>query len=111
MRLIDADEFKAVNGMKDDCADCDKELRGKSKACEFDRVYTKMDFCGWLDDAPTVDAVSVVRCGECNFWDKDHISCEGLAKCLTGEGGIRYRNRSDFCSKGRKREGDHHDNN
>ena len=58
-RLIDADKFKADYGMKDDCADCDKELRGKSKACEFDRVYTKMDFCGWLDDAPTVDAVSV----------------------------------------------------
>lgn len=58
-RLIDVDKFKAVNGMKDDCADCDKELRGKSKACEFDRVYTKMDFCGWLDDAPTVDAVPV----------------------------------------------------
>ena len=61
MRLIDADRFKAVNGMKDDCADCDKELRGKSKACEFDRIYTKMDFCGWLDDAPTVDAVPVVH--------------------------------------------------
>lgn len=51
MRLIDADALKADYGMKDDCADCDKELRGKSKACEFDRVYTKMDFCGWLDDA------------------------------------------------------------
>ncbi|MBQ1777940.1 MAG: hypothetical protein IIZ93_07260 [Acidaminococcaceae bacterium] len=61
MRLIDADALKADYGMKDDCADCDKELRGKSKACEFDRVYTKMDFCGWLDDAPTVDAVPVVH--------------------------------------------------
>lgn len=68
MRLIDVDEFKAVNGMKDDCADCDKELRGKSKACEFDRVYTKMDFCGWLDDAPTVDAVPVVH-GRWKPWD------------------------------------------
>ena len=58
-RLIDVDKFKAVNGMKDDCADCDKELRGKSKACEVNRVYTKMDFCGWIDDAPTVDAVPV----------------------------------------------------
>ena len=54
MRLIDADALKETLGMKDDCADCDKELRGKSKACEFDRVYTKMDFCGWIDDAPTV---------------------------------------------------------
>lgn len=66
-RLIDADALKADYGMKDDCADCDKELRGKSKACEFDRVYTKMDFCGWLDDAPTVDAVPVVRCKDCKY--------------------------------------------
>lgn len=58
-RLIDVDKFKADYGMKDDCADCDKELRGKSKSCEFDRVYTKMDFCGWLDDAPTVDAIPI----------------------------------------------------
>lgn len=47
-----------------------------------------------------VDAVPVIRCDKCDFWDRNHISCEGLAKCLTGEGGIRYRNRSDFCSRG-----------
>lgn len=62
MRLIDADVLKANHGMKDDCADCDKELRGKSKSCEFDRNYALMDFCGWIDDAPTIeqceDAVS-----------------------------------------------------
>ena len=107
MKLIDVDALRADYGMAEDCKDCKTEWR----SCQYDRIYSKMDFCGWLDDAPTVDAVPVVRCGECNFWDKDHISCEGLAKCLTGEGGIRYRNRSDFCSKGRKREGDHHDNN
>ena len=55
MRLIDADALKDMHGMKDDCADCDKELRGKSRSCEFDRVYTLMDFCGWLDDAPTIE--------------------------------------------------------
>ena len=53
-RLVDADAFKSDYGMKDDCADCEKEMRGKVKACEYDRNYTKMDFCGWLDDAPTI---------------------------------------------------------
>lgn len=53
-RLIDMDELKADYGMKDDCADCDKEERRKSVKCEFDRCYTKMDFCGWLDDATVV---------------------------------------------------------
>ena len=53
-RLIDVDELKADYGMKDDCADCDKELRNKSKSCEYDRIYAKMDFCEWLDDAAVV---------------------------------------------------------
>ena len=53
-RLIDLDELKADYGMKDDCADCDKELRGKSRECEFNRAYTKMDVCGWLDNASVV---------------------------------------------------------
>lgn len=53
-RLIDVDKLKADYGMKDDCADCDKELRNKSKSCEYDRIYSKMDFCGWLDDATVV---------------------------------------------------------
>jgi hypothetical protein len=52
--LIDRDAFKSDYGMKDDCADCEKELRGKVKACEYDRIYSKMDFCGWLDDADVV---------------------------------------------------------
>ena len=53
-RLIDVDAFKADYGMKDDCADCEKEMHGKVKACEYDRIYSKMDFCGWLDDADVV---------------------------------------------------------
>lgn len=55
MRSIDADALKEIHGMKNDCADCDKELRGKSRSCEFERLYTLMDFCGWLDDAPTIE--------------------------------------------------------
>lgn len=53
-RLIDADKFKADYSMKDDCAECEKELRYSSRSCEYDRIYSKMDFCGWLDDADVV---------------------------------------------------------
>lgn len=52
--LIDRDAFRADYGMNADCADCEKECKGKSKACEYDRIYSKMDFCGWLDDADVV---------------------------------------------------------
>jgi len=54
-RLIDADDLKQLHGMKDDCADCEKEIKGKVKSCEYDRVYTLMDFCGWIDDMPTIE--------------------------------------------------------
>lgn len=53
-RLIDADELKADYGMKDECADCEKELKGTMKSCEYDRIYSKMDFCQWIDNAETV---------------------------------------------------------
>ena len=57
MRLIDVDELKADYRMADDCKDCKTGYR----SCEYDRIYSKMDFCGWLDDAPTVDAVPMVH--------------------------------------------------
>ena len=53
-RLIDADKFKADYSMKNDCIECEKELQGSSRSCEYDRIYSKMDFCDWIDIAPTV---------------------------------------------------------
>ena len=55
MRLIDVDALRADYGMAEDCKDCKTGYR----SCEYDRIYSKMDFCGWLDDAPPVDAVPV----------------------------------------------------
>ena len=51
------------------------------------------------------DMRPVVTCAECEFWGGEHISCEGFARCNTGESGIRYRKRYDFCSRGKKMEG------
>lgn len=48
--LIDRDAFRADFSMGENCDKCGIEL----KRCEYDRIYTKMDFCGWLDDAPTI---------------------------------------------------------
>ena len=53
-RLGDLDKLKADHSMKNDCAECEKELQGSSKACEYDRIYSKMDFCQWIDNAETV---------------------------------------------------------
>lgn len=60
----------------------------------------KPDLLWAIAQQPVVDAVEVVRCENCCAWDRGRISCEGLARCHSGEGGIRYRSRNDYCSKG-----------
>lgn len=48
--LIDVDKFKADYHMGDDCPTCSQN----TKSCEYDHVYSKMDFCSWLDDAERI---------------------------------------------------------
>ena len=72
--------------------------------------FPKQSFCVGdvlhsIYDAPTADVVEVVRCKDCTMWERNRISCEGRARCLTGEGGTRYRGRNDFCSIGIKMDG------
>ena len=50
MRLIDVDALKAESSMGSDCNECKRNW----KKCQYDRVYSLQDICGWLDDAPTV---------------------------------------------------------
>lgn len=98
-RLIDADELKADLRMADDCKDCKTNVRD----CEYDRVYTKMDFCGWLDDAPTVDAVPVVRCKDC----KHNPKLEWLG-CPMASLNEKQRPETAWCWKGEQKDGDEH---
>ena len=58
-----------------------------------------------MNSIPAADVRPVVTCADCKFWDRERISCEGLARCNTGESGVRYRNRNDFCSRGKREEG------
>ena len=53
-RYIDVDAFRMAYGMSERCEDC----RSSQKECQYND-YSKRDFCGWLDDAPTVEAVPV----------------------------------------------------
>lgn len=50
MRLIDCDALKKDWSMADHCEDCPQ----KAIACQYDQVFTRMDICQMLDDAPTV---------------------------------------------------------
>lgn len=51
MRTIDVDALKKDLNMADNCDDCPTNW----KECEYDTVYSKKDFCQWLDDAPTIE--------------------------------------------------------
>lgn len=56
-----------------------------------------------LREAPTIDAVPVVRCRECAgrpFWEKDH---NGVPVCLLS--GLYPRSEDDYCPYGERKEG------
>lgn len=88
MRLIDADEFEdALENTEYDI----------SPAYEPDGYSHKL-ICEVLEETPTVDAVPVVRCQKCIFYDPANCSnwcCHPKGLCNPGE--------SDFCSYGRTR--------
>ena len=82
MRMIDADAL-LDDAMDRYCKECDKRKGIKNgeyriiydigeapcRACEVDDMKAE------LEDAPTVDAVQVVRCEECIHKPKDHNYC------------------------------------
>ncbi len=74
----------------------------------IDEIYGLMnpdssDIVNKIYAQPSIDAMEVIRCKDCKYWDREHISVEGSAKCITGENGVRYRTSQDFCSSGVKK--------
>lgn len=55
-------------------------------------------------ELPTIEAEPVIHCKDCAFWESKRVSCEGLARCRTGESGYRCRSEYDFCSRAQRRE-------
>ena len=67
------------------------------------------DYCaGWngliniINDAPTVDAVPVVRCKDCKYGSYDSKQ-NGAMICLRTNDGF-WRKETDFCNYGERRE-------
>ena len=85
-RLIDA------NALKSYMDECSKETRF--------RVYYGYA-TSFIDAAPTVDAVPVVRCRECNHCDPENYHCDHP---MSTAAPLR-RKPDDFCSYGERKEG------
>lgn len=79
MRLIDADE-----------------LKGKAFADTDDGEHCV--YCQDIDEAPTVDAVPVVRCRECEHMCRDNVGI--FCKVWNGYNGCGY---DGFCNYGERR--------
>ena len=57
-----------------------------------------MDVAEFIDDQPTIDAVPVVRCRECNHCDPENYHCDHP---MSTAAPLR-RKPDDFCSYGEK---------
>lgn len=71
MRLIDIVAFRKEHRMNEYCEDCERNAR----ECQYND-FSMMDFCGWLDDAPTVEAAPVKH----GRWVGDE-TCEAYDIC------------------------------
>ena len=98
-RLIDAnariEEIKKAH-----CTKCENYNGIKCRACWVD------DAIGLIDDAPTVDAVEVVRCEKC-LYRSQYANKNGMYKCggiLTEDGDCFLMVKPDhFCAFGKQR--------
>ena len=88
-RLIDADRFEnAISKHRN-------------------TYFNKEDVIAAIANQPTVDAVEVVRCRDCKHWINFDSSLIGEVMRCTGQGAVNIMKRpDDFCSCGKRKEGD-----
>ena len=92
-RLIDADALYQSFGASGNCSNCPHDWYD----CQYYNEHTLMEFCERIDDAPTVDAVPVVRCKDC-------IHCVDRGKYSECKYWLSFTSRNGFCHKGERRE-------
>ena len=90
MRLIDADKLKADVVSWENCYN------------GFSDTYDKAMIIDTIDEQPTIDAVPVVRCGECEYWTG--YCTNGIWQSPTDDY-LPQTYADDFCSYG-EREGE-----
>ena len=97
MRLIDADELRKDVLELPDCPN------------GYSDTFDKSLIIALVDEAPTVDAVPVIRCKDCKWWSPNRETCIEWADYCFREG----RNcilthfscrESDYCSWAKRKE-------
>ena len=88
MRLIDADRLSEA-------------IYDNVPAPYEDASWAKENCLAEIEAAQTVDAVPVVRCRECKWWQED----DDVGHCDNPDGLDNYAKPEDFCSYGERKEG------
>ena len=99
MRLIDADALRKAF-YKDRVSVCSHVF---SLVNPLDSEDLAFEIYNMIDDAPTVDAVPVVRCGECKYFIEPSFECRILIdRDAYGEADARVYPEY-FCADGERR--------
>lgn len=112
-RYIDADALiaelqKDANAFDDEAEDARKNSRNYTDGDLYSvmgRAEGIRDAMMEVYDASTVDAVSVVRCKECKYWEESQYYQEFMV-CTYVKGATFTRQHDDFCSRGERKEGE-----
>ena len=99
MRLIDADRLNKPIYAEED------NITGSGMSYDEICGYNDGIDIAWnkIDQAPTIDAVPVVRCKDCKFGDWDSEPNDAMV-CMRTKDGF-WRSGNDFCSFGERKEG------
>lgn len=95
MKLIDGDALMEALGIAVECKDCS---RNGAFGCKEDSAFVYA--CEAITDAPTIDAVEVVRCEYCEY---SHEEDEFERWCYGFGSPARLVRKDDFCSHGKRR--------
>jgi len=97
MRLIDADELeKAIY----EWMPKDQSTWMESDLPPIENLVVSIMMT--IQEQPTVDAVPVVRCRECEYWEE--TSTHGRGRCWEDVPNRRFTNDEEFCSRAERRE-------
>lgn len=107
-RLIDANALIETWGLQD----CVKY--GNETAEQQYHSYSSMmlyEIKDMIDDAPTIDAVEVVRCEDCKYMSMESGDFDGLepaCRFWTDEDSIypAFVDMNGFCSEGKRKDGE-----
>ena len=107
MRLIDADALRdalGITGAKETCKGCQYNKRFNF-ACNTDDAPSFAYVCEAIDDAPTVDAVPVIRCKDCKYYrDGDCWHEREDDRWIYYRSVINEPNPDDYCSLAERKE-------